>query len=289
MHMPPVLKMRGRSRSCVFRASFMAAILTTAAVAAQAQLEYARYFVPFAPTAAELPGSHGSAWKTELWFAYSGDTYSHIRPHPGCRFFECPDEMLVEPGRAPLPFLPMPLYANSGVILHVNRAHAHEFSFSLRVTDISRGAGSAGTEVPVVPEEDLSSGALNLIDVPLRHNYRVMLRVMGLPEVDDPVVEIRYYHRDDIDENGYDDTPVLLRTDRIPLQRFGASGEFWFQPAVARVAEVESFPEFAGSNALWIEVVPIAPNLKIWAFVSVTNNQTQQVTLVSPSFRARAK
>lgn len=37
-----------------------------------------------------------------------------------------------------------------------------------------------------------------------------------------------------------------------------------------------------GETSLWIEVVPITPGLRIWAFVSVTNNDTQQATLVTP-------
>lgn len=31
-----------------------------------------------------------------------------------------------------------------------------------------------------------------------------------------------------------------------------------------------------------MSVVPLTPGLRIWGFVSVTNNETQEVTLVSP-------
>jgi hypothetical protein len=38
----------------------------------------------------------------------------------------------------------------------------------------------------------------------------------------------------------------------------------------------------AGENAVWVEVVPITTGLRIWAMVSVTNNDTQHVTLIAP-------
>ena len=34
--------------------------------------------------------------------------------------------------------------------------------------------------------------------------------------------------------------------------------------------------------ALWVEVVPITTGLRIWAMISVTNNDTQHVTLIAP-------
>lgn len=38
-------------------------------------------------------------------------------------------------------------------------------------------------------------------------------------------------------------------------------------------------------DEIWIEVVPITPGLRIWAMLSVTNNETQQVTLITPGGR----
>jgi hypothetical protein len=41
-------------------------------------------------------------------------------------------------------------------------------------------------------------------------------------------------------------------------------------------------PELAGSERIRIEIEPLDGRAEYWAYVSVTNNATQHVTIVSP-------
>jgi hypothetical protein len=45
--------------------------------------------------------------------------------------------------------------------------------------------------------------------------------------------------------------------------------------------DIEQIP-FSGADRIHIRLDPITPGLRYWAFVSVTNNETQNVTTVTP-------
>jgi hypothetical protein len=55
-----------------------------------------------------------------------------------------------------------------------------------------------------------------------------------------------------------------------------------YYPALAEIGNIEGLPELAGETTIWVEVAPIRPGLRIWALMSVTNNVTQQVTIITP-------
>jgi hypothetical protein len=124
---------------------------------------------------------------------------------------------------------------------------------------------------------------VRLLNVPLAAKFRNMLRVYALPEIAHPEVEVRYYRMTDRLSLVADPNP--LRTERVRLRTYPAIQGFLVHPSVAEIPGFESAPELSGQKALWIQVVPITPGLRIWAFVSITNNDTQQVTLVTPSGR----
>jgi hypothetical protein len=56
------------------------------------------------------------------------------------------------------------------------------------------------------------------------------------------------------------------------------------EPAYAAYAGFEEILQTPGIHppALRIEVEPLTPGSRFWAFVSITNNDTQRVTLVTP-------
>jgi hypothetical protein len=238
-----------------------------------------------------IPGAHGSRWASEAWFLYSGDDEALLAPTPFCFSFECLLTEPVPPGYPPLQFSPAIPLQEPAVFAHVDAAHAAAFTFELRIRDLSREADSAGTEIPVVPEEEMFSGPLRLLNVPVRVKFRNSLRIYALPEIADPEVEVRYFRMQPF---GQSPKPVptevvLLRVDRVQLRRrpptevetrLGINGIY---PAIAEVANFQSLPEIRNeARGVWIEVVPITPNLRIWAFTSITNDDTQQVTIVTP-------
>ena len=50
-----------------------------------------------------------------------------------------------------------------------------------------------------------------------------------------------------------------------------------FDPAYAQLAELPDTDNFTR-----IELVPLTPGVKFWAFLTMTNNTTQEITLVTP-------
>ena len=158
-----------------------------------------------------------------------------------------------------------------GVALLIPRGESDDLSFSLRVRDISRDAETAGSQVPVIRERDMFRNTdVTLLDLPLDPRYRTKIRVYALV---DPMYEqvennmqaqVRYRSvvRDgtwfmmsrDCAGLACDFTPFYHEFDLAP----GAAGEY----ADVYVA----LPEGALG----------------WAFASITNNITQQVTVVAP-------
>ena len=240
---------------------------------------FTRFLVPFRHL--PLPGAFGSLWEVDTWFHYSGTEPVFFVPAPYCRFGVCFFAFNVDMfGVA----LPVDNLGDGPVLFHVDSRYASKLTFGSRIRDLSRQDQSAGTEIPVVREDRMSAEPLYLVNVPVESNFRDMLRVYALPEVDDPVVDVSYYER--LNEFFVDQAShVPLRTERVRLRSFGPTGDYLLTPSLAEIPGIEGLPEVVGKKALWIEVKPVTPGLRIWAFVSITNNTTQQVTLVTPGGR----
>jgi hypothetical protein len=173
-------------------------------------------------------------------------------------------------------------YPESAILVHVESEHASEVTFATRIRDLSRAAVSAGTEIPVIREDRMSAGPIYLLNVPIEPRFRQTLRVYALPDVERPEVEVRYFRQPVPALRPSDFEIRLLRVERIALRTRASTEEFQFFPAIAEVANVETFPEFVGESTIWVEIVPLTPGLRIWALLSITNNENQQVTIISP-------
>jgi hypothetical protein len=138
-----------------------------------------------------------------------------------------------------------------------------DLAFGLRVRDVTRNASSHGTEIPVVRLRDFSIRGVALLDVPMDARFRNTLRVYALQPTD---VEIL----------------IGSRSHVITL----APGQSEFEPAYAMFTD---FPADEAGNAR-VFVRPLTPITSppsrtepIWAFVTVTNNDTQEITVVTPN------
>lgn len=97
------------------------------------------------------------------------------------------------------------------------------------------------------------------------------------------LVEVRYFSQPDASGPRIDLDVHLLRAERVRLRTRPSADILNFFPSLAEVGGVETFPELAAAKAIWIEVAPVTPGLRIWALMSITNNETQQVTIVTPN------
>lgn len=155
----------------------------------------------------------------------------------------------------------------TGRILYAPRADAPLLAFGLRVFDTSRAADSAGTEIPVVRERDFSTNGIALLNVPVRPKFRNMLRIYALSNVDYPVV-VRV---------GSQAVSVILK-----------AGADHFEPAYVELADFQ-LPAIPDKTSVTVRVEypavtsPSFVKAPLWAFVTSTNAETQQITVVTPN------
>lgn len=122
---------------------------------------------------------------------------------------------------------------------------------NLRVHDVSRAANSHGTEIPVVRRDDFSTGTTVLIGIPTDPRFRLTLRIYSYVPTFGPVY-------DDVHPN----MPIFLRPGNM------------FEPSYA---EVTNIPPGTSRITLYHQSLPV------WAFISVTNNETQEITTITPN------
>jgi hypothetical protein len=217
------------------------------------------------PVLFSAAGAHGSQWVSEAAIAnprpWYIETFNEVMPFE-CIDYPCgeriaPDSYVAFSG-AGFP---------QGVALIAPRAEAHNLSFSLRVRDTSRAAEGYGTQVPVVREDDMFRGTeLTLLDVPVDSRYRTKVRMYVFDSGD---------HDAEVTVDDGDQSPstyfVALRRN---CSGIACHATPWY-------AEVD-LATTALDKRVNLYIRMGANDSPAWAFASVTNNETQQVTIVTP-------
>lgn len=225
---------------------------------------------------APAPGAYGSIWQTEFAVMNAGNS-SAVYSFPIAESFPSAGVSRFAAGHA-LRMGPLG-YQQEGVFFWVDRDHIDDFVFSLRVRDQSRNALSAGTAIPVVRDHSFRRRIV-LLDVPTDRRFRLSLRVYGR-EATRPQVLVRVYP---FEGRRHVPTPTQPVAEMLlPLtssQGIGPPG--WTIPAQAAVHDMTSvLPAAASFPAVRIEIEALDPAERIWAFVAITNNVTQELTLVT--------
>ena len=242
------------------------------------EADYERILLPIyleVPT----PGSNGSIWQTQLWLRNNSANNLTLAPwlcplgalcipqFPLTRTLQ-PHETLIGLPRVLVP-------NNVARLIYVNSAGAADLSAGLRLNETSRSAVDAGTEIPVVRDAALRKTAIHLHGVPRDTNFRAMLRVYELG-VDDA-----RFHVSVFEEGSGIDAGSLL--DEFELRAIAPeTGSFRMHPAYAESALTLSTPPASRPPTVRVDVEPLTTGSRYWAFVSITNNDTQRVTLVTP-------
>jgi hypothetical protein len=242
---------------------------------------YVLYLVPF--TTEIIPGANGSRWTGELTFFNAGVFDSEI----GGSFSD--PERLSPPGPLYIDLHPgqtrKPDLFTSGVavgaFVQVPRPLDEATMISLRVRDLSRNAASWGTDIPIVGEEDTAT-QVTLIDIPTDPQYRAMLRIYHWSGLDALPSRVTVYSPDRAEPVAtFDVTSSAPGGFWEPVE-----GELPFYPSYAQIDLLTPAVRAAGPTIRVVvdnkgaNVSPPLPPL--WAFVSVTNNDTQQVTIMTP-------
>ncbi|HET7436797.1 MAG TPA: IPT/TIG domain-containing protein [Thermoanaerobaculia bacterium] len=227
-----------------------------------------------------VSGSNGSQWKSDFWLRNNSSGPIALAPWP-CETDACPaifPPQTIVNGEQTLhglaAFFRAPS-ANPTRLLYIPRDKAAGVSFGLRIADISRAALNAGTEIPVVRDSQFRSGTVTLHNVPFDSRFRLMLRVNEMA-----YTSARFRVSTFAEQAG--GAGELLNTVELTATTT-ESGDFRSQAAYASytwdelLQQPRTFP-----NAVRVEITPLTAGSKFWPFVSITNNDTQMVTLVTP-------
>lgn len=160
-------------------------------------------------------------------------------------------------------------YDRAARILYVKAASANHTSFNVRVHDTSRNASSHGTEIPAVRRSDMTTGPIVLPGVPADDRFRAMLRVYTMSNRESQVAVtingvtsyVTLQPGVDLFEPAYGTFTGFPRREELP------AGQEKFNVAVSPVVPITSPPSFAEP---------------FWAFITVTNNATQEITSITP-------
>jgi Domain of unknown function DUF11 len=223
-------------------------------------------------------------WHVDLRMLVRSDTPLEIAPHP------CELITITCPYGAPYPlqrqfdayfttFLPYDLEGHPGAqFLYIRPQDRDRIHINARVYDERRLDTTGGSEIPVAHDEDFKNGLISLLNVPAGTGYRQMLRVYDTFETAGTTVEVRVFADDEL-------APRVTQTialEDLDGNQTTTSARLWIRPRYTQLDLRSLDAELAGAKLLRIEVEPMTPGSRIWAFATATNNATHHVTVLSP-------
>jgi hypothetical protein len=225
------------------------------------------------PVAASGPGPNAARFEPEILITNAGDESVPISG----------DAVYWDSGISPPPIPRVPphttgtftdslyqAYAHTGAFIYVPARLARDVVTKVRVHDTSRDAAAFGVEIPVVSDLDFAA-TVRLAGIPTDARFRSTLRVYAYDARNFGPVTLRV--RDNADG-------TLLATVPVPLN--ASKGEEDLFPAAAQLSLDSIITPLRSHARLRIDIADSDAIRPIWAFVSITNNQTQEITLVTP-------
>ncbi len=205
------------------------------------------------PLSFQGPGAFGSQWTTES-FVRASTPAAFFRDALPCN--ACSSSIQIDTRQLTNDSNPW------GHVLYAMRGTTGSLSLASRIHDTSRQSQTAGTEVPVIYGRDFRT-QLQFLNVPVDSRYRVTLRLWS-----------------------FGNSPVSVLVDSIPAQLLGIplakipGTTMWFGSI-----DVTTLLTLASGNPTNLMVTPTTSPLlspPVWGMLSITNNDTQQVTIITP-------
>lgn len=224
----------------------------------------------------QAPGAHGSLWVTRLVGYNAWHEPIQVTQYAGRCAILCPPIDDVPPNSSftdgAIAFSMDAGRSGTGSFVHIYQIYSQWITFNLRVQDLSRQALTWGTELPVVRESEAFVDTLRLLNIPTDSRFRVAIRVYDFePANGDHHARLRVLSGNN---------QLLAETTVALVPSLGSQDGL---PGYAQLTDlVASFPQIAASETVRVEITPITLGLRFWAFASVTNNETQHVTTVTP-------
>ena len=254
--------------------AFVAAVLVATPLFAQEPTPSERLLLPILTR--PVHGAFGSEFHTDLRIFNDSDDavvvigLNGTRCTPVClpSFFPLTLEPHQEMGPEDISLIGTP-----GQFVFVDQDRVSSLPMNLRVHDVTRGGLNFGTEIPIVRESEFTTNRIVLAGVPTDARFRNTLRIYSDSAVD-----------------------VLVTVGDLAPVRVKLVGGFTgfpfpgpglpdiFRPAYASFS---SFPTGTAPVRVTVEADPdfvslIPIEIPLWAFITVTNNDTQAITTITP-------
>jgi hypothetical protein len=230
-----------------------------------------------------IPGANGSVWRTDINALLLSDVMPEIAPGP-CDFADinCGNFGVPAPLRRAFDARLSLLLSGDrrdegGQFLYIRVERAWELRLNARVYDETRQTTTAGAELPIARRHDFTTGSFSLLGIPTSREYRHTLRVYDLDGRGGARVAVKIYVGDE-SEPRVSTVRTLARMDQLTVF---APFQQPVHPAFLQIdlGQLFTSPEPA---VLRLDIEPLDPGLRIWGFVSATNNETHHVTMFTP-------
>lgn len=240
--------------------------------------DFDNLLVPIAPQ--RIHGAFGSEWVADLAVTNMGTTPVRVARDAPDVCSQCVP-LPLPPGATAFVHDLSRVPGVTGTLLWVERGRAQDIAVTLRTRDVSRQAETWGTVIPVVRPEGLFSRRFGLVDVPMEPQFRATLRIYDVNAITQPRVRVRIYELNPERNPGSGGDADTLLHEFEPAFVLPEPGMAQLVPAAA---EVPLWLEAAlpKSGRIRIEIEPFDGTAEYWAFVSVTHNSTQHVTVIAP-------
>jgi hypothetical protein len=232
-------------------------------------------------------------------FSNEGDASLNIYPVVTFCSFDCPGppDEIIPPHLSSQPVTYTTAFtvngsSPNGVILYVEDRYADALQMTLRVHDISRQETAWGTMLPIVPERKFS-GSVSLPALPAQDpKFRVNVRIYSLATDSSVDVRVRAFAMNQtpsvqparfqdtlLAERVFTLTPPAAPQWRVDIAKRPAN----VVPEYLSIGDLGLLTGGAQAPAVRLEISSTTPGKTIWAFATITNNESQEVTVVVPA------
>jgi len=226
----------------------------------------------------EIPGAFGTRWSGQVWLENRNDV--EVQLYDFC--------MQVCGGFAPrhAGVLNNPLGVTRpeyGVLLYFPVQQAQHLTFSNRIFERTLRSQPRGVDIPVVREGSFFTGEKTFLGVPAGSGVRVNVRAYD-PWSNHPVAARPGGRLESVTIEVRDKDQQLLGTStlrpRIPNP--GNTNYDFHKPGFDAISDLAGvFPAVAQLEYVHVRVRPVPATAQYWAMVSVTDNLTQTVSIVT--------
>jgi len=218
-----------------------------------------------------VSGAFGTQWRGEVWMTNASQFPVDLQTAVACNINEC---------GAPYPAsfasrldMPLPSNPDGGLLLTPSVDQASFVVFSNRMFEVTRHPQPQGIELPVVREGQFLTSATTLTGVPTGAPVRIALRLYDPRRVTGNSIKIEVIGPD----------ATVLGSTTLTTTVPSSSFEDLLRPGFAAIHDLASlFPAVNTVPFVQVRVTPVTPNAEYWAMASVTDNDTQQVLLITP-------